>query len=130
MRKLILPAVLTGIVLLFSSCAGTVYTRAWAVNNADLTDSLTINGDSFTLLRTSGGGTTEFRGTFEDHGAQWVFNIESWKPANAAIKRFNPPVRYIYQVNKFADGVSFMKLVNVIGTSSFQFIQEGDFQRG
>jgi hypothetical protein len=127
MRKFRIALIGVLLAAMLCSCA-TVYKRAYSVNSASLTDSLTISGDSFTLQRTSQDGTAEFQGKFEDHGDQWVFNIESWKPANAAIKRFNPAVRYIYQVKKFGDAVSFMRLVDVVGTSTFQFIQPGDYQ--
>jgi hypothetical protein len=127
MRKHVIALAFAFIVLILGSCA-TVYTRAYSVNAVSLNDSLTISGDSFTLQRISQDGTAEFKGKFEDRGDQWIFNIESWKPANANIKRFSPAVRYIYQVKKFGDAVSFLKLVDVVGTSMFQFIQPGDYQ--
>lgn len=115
-------------VLVLASCAGMVYSRAWAVNAQSLTDTLSISGDSFRLERTAREGTSVFEGKFDDRGDQWIFEVASWKPANAGIKRFDPPVRYIYKVHKFSSGVSFLSLVDVVGTSTFQFIQSGDFE--
>ena len=111
------------------SCAGTVYSRAWVINSQNLTDKLTISGDSFRLERTGQSGTSTFEGAFEDKGDQWVFDVTRWTPANATAQNFDPPVRYIYQVKKFENGVSFLSLSDVVGTSTFQFIQRGDFQR-
>jgi hypothetical protein len=128
MRKAASIAVVFALILGLGSCAGTVYTRRWSVNNADLTDTLTISGDTFVLERLGSGGTSSFEGTFQDNGNQWVFDIQVWRPANAAAKRFDPPIRYLYKVKKFQDGVSFLELSDVIGTSNFQFIQAGDYR--
>lgn len=127
MRKTtaLLCILLAGLVI--SSC-GTVYSRAWAVNAQSLTDTLSISGDTFRLERTSSDGTSVWEGKFTERGERWIFDITSWKPANAPLKRLNPAVRYIYQIHKFSRGISFLDLVDVIGTSSFQFIQTGDFQ--
>jgi hypothetical protein len=126
MRKYALALAACALALALASCA-TVYSRAWKVNTQDLTDSLTVSGDSFKLSRTGQGGTSVFEGKLEDHGEQWIFLIASWKPANATAKHFDPPVRYIYKVKKFENGVSFLTLVDVVGTSTFQFIQKGDY---
>ncbi len=114
--------------LVLCSCAGIVYARNWVVNNANLTDTLTISGDAFKLERLGQSGTSVFEGTYEERDDQWVFSVTSWKPANASIQRFDPPVRYIYRIKKFRNGVSFLTLVAVQGTSPFQFIQKGDFE--
>ena len=113
--------------IVLSSC-GTVYSRVWAVNAQNLTDTLLISGDAFRLERTSADGTSVFEGKLLERGDRWIFDITSWKPANASVRRFNPAVRYVYQIHKFSRGISFLDLVDVVGTSTFQFIQTGDFQ--
>ena len=129
MKKIARFALLTVCAAAIASCAGTVYARRWTVNNADLTDTLTISGDGFTLERTAASGATVWEGSFKDNGDQWIFDIKAWRPPNAPAQRYDPPVRYLYRVKKFQDGVSFVELVDVIGLSNFQFIQAGDFQR-
>jgi hypothetical protein len=119
-------AVILACILL--SCAGTVYSRNWVVNSVNLTDTLTISGDTFKLERLGQAGTSIFEGKYEEKGDQWAFGVTSWKPANAAAQKFDPPVRYIYRVKKFQNGVSFLVLVELQGTSPFQFIQKGDFE--
>jgi hypothetical protein len=127
MRKLVTAICAATAALVICSC-GTVYSRVWAVNAQNLTDTLSISGDSFRLERSAREGTSSFEGKFEEKGERWIFDITSWKPANATIRRFDPPVRYIYNIHKFSKGVSFLSLVEVVGKSTFQFIQNGDFQ--
>ena len=126
MRKYIVVICAAVAALAVTSCA-TVYSREWKVNAQSLTDALSIQDDNFRLERTSKDGTSTFEGKFEEHGDRWIFDIVSWKPANASLKRFSKPIRYIYTVHKFSRGVSFLTLVDVVGTSNFQFIQTGDF---
>jgi len=128
MRKLARSVYAVAIAALCVSCAGTVYSRAWVVNSQNLTDRLVVSGDSFRLERSGQSGTSVFEGALQDKGEQWIFDVATWKPSNAAAQHFDPPVRYIYQVKRFQNGVSFLALTDVIGTSSFQFIQRGDFQ--
>jgi hypothetical protein len=128
MKKFITVCALTAVAFGLISCAGTVYARRWTVNNADLTDTLSISGDVFTLQRTGSGGTTVWEGGFKDNGDQWIFDIRVWRPPNASERRMDPPVRYLYRVKKFQNGVSFQELIDVVGLSNFQFIQTGDFQ--
>jgi hypothetical protein len=117
-----------GLALALVSCAGTQYSRGWAVNGEKLTDILRVTDDSFRLERRSREGTSVFEGTLRDGGDRWLFEIASWKPVNAALRRFDPPIRYMYRVKKTNAGVSFLELVEVEGASHFAFIQEGDFE--
>ncbi len=113
--------------LSISSCASITYARTWAVNNADLSDTLTVSGDTFVLER-SGNGISSWDGAFKENGDRWIFDIKAWRPANASAKTYDPPIRYVYSVKKFKNGVTFLKLEEVVGHSNFQFIQEGDYQ--
>jgi hypothetical protein len=127
MRKIAAAGIIT-LILTLGSCAGITYSRNWAVNNADLTDTLTISDEKFVLERIGSGGVSAWEGVFKENGDTWVFEIKVWRPSNASAKSFDPPIRYIYQMKKFQNGVSFLQLVEVVGHSNFQFIQAGDYQ--
>jgi len=127
MRKATIVAAALIVILGLGSCAGPVFSRNWSVNNDALTDTLTLSGDNFVLERVSAAGTSSWEGAFKDNGDQWIFDITVWRPANASAKTFDPPIRYLYQVKRFQNGVSFLKLSDVVGHSNFQFIQAGDY---
>lgn len=128
MRKIGFVSVAFAIVLLLASCA-TVYQRSWTYESSSILDSLTVSGDSFQMVRTSGGEQT-FSGKFSDQGGKWVFDVTQYRGTNGAVKSFNPPVRYTYSVKKFEDGVSFLAMDKVEGGSlGVNFIQKGDFSR-
>ncbi len=129
MRKAFFISAALAVVLVLASCAGTQrYIRDWAVNEENLKDTLRVSEGDFRLERLGREGTSVFEGRLEDGGELWRFEIQAWKPANAARKRLDPPIRYLYRVKKHGNRVSFLKLIEVKGTSTFQFIQEGDFE--
>ena len=126
MRKIVFVFIACAAVLLLSSCA-TVYQRSWTYESSNILDSLTISGDTFQMVRASGGDQT-FSGKFSDQGATWVFDVSQYRGANGAVKSFQPPVRYTYSVKKFPNGVSFLSMDRVEGGSlGVNFIQKGDF---
>jgi hypothetical protein len=126
MRKIGFVSVACALALLLSSCA-TVYQRSWSYESANILDSLTLSGDSFQMVRSSSGEQT-FSGRFIDQGEKWVFEVAQYRGVNGAVKSFQPPVRYIYSVKKFPNGVSFLAIDKVEGGSiGVNFIQKGDF---
>jgi hypothetical protein len=126
MRKTFSIAIACMAVLLLASCA-TVYQRSWTYESSTVQDSLTLSGDSFQLVRTSAGEQT-FSGKFSDQGEKWVFDVTMYRATNGAVKSFEPPVRYVYSVKKFPQGVSFLAIDKVEGGSvGANFIQKGDF---
>ncbi len=130
MQKAISVSVVLTLAFVLASCAGTQtqYTRNWAVNDEKLKDTLRVSERSFRLERLGPEGTSVFEGKLDDGGDRWRFEIEAWKPANAAVKRFDPPVKYLYRVKRHRDGVTFLELIEVKGVSTFQFIQKGEFE--
>jgi hypothetical protein len=125
-KKLALPAAAL-ILLVLASCAGSVYTRSWTYESTTLTDTLRISGGDFRLERESPEGTAVFTGKLTEKGDRWTFVIDSWKPINAAIRRLDPPITYIYGVKKFQGAVSFLSM-DISGSSTLVFIRPGDFE--
>jgi hypothetical protein len=125
-KKLVLPAAAL-ILLVLASCAGSVYTRSWTYESTTLTDTLRISGGDFRLERESPDGTAVFTGKLTEKGDKWIFVIDSWKPTNAAIRRLDPPITYIYGVKKFQGAVSFLSM-DISGSSTLVFIRPGDFE--
>jgi hypothetical protein len=125
-RKLALLAAAV-VALALVSCAGVVYTRGWTYQSASLTDTLRLSRGEFRLERESSEGPAVFSGTLAEKGDTWTFVIDSWKPTNAAVRRLDPPITYIYRVKKFQDAISFLSM-DVRGSSTLVFIQPGDFQ--
>ena len=124
-RKTALLGVVIAILAL-ASCAGTVYTRTWTWQSTSLTDTLSFSGGEFRLERESSEGTAVFSGKLTEKGDAWTFVIESWKPTNAALRRLDPPITYVYRVKRFQDAISFLSM-DVRGSSTIVFIQPGDF---
>ena len=124
-RKTALLGVVVAILAL-ASCAGTVYTRTWTWQSTNLTDTLSFSGGEFRLERESSEGTAVFSGKLTEKGDAWTFVIEAWKPTNAALRRLDPPITYVYRVKRFQDAISFLS-VDVRGSSTIVFIQPGDF---
>lgn len=125
-KKLALPAAAL-ILLVLASCAGSVYTRSWTYESTTLTDTLRISGGDFRLERESPQGTAVFTGKLTEKGDRWTFVIDSWKPINAAIRRLDPPITYIYGVKRFQGAVSFLSM-DISGSSTLVFIRPGDFE--
>ncbi len=125
-KKLLLPAAALTLLVL-ASCAGSVYTRSWTYESTTLTDILRISGGDFRLERESPEGTAVFTGKLAEKGDAWTFVIDSWKPTNAAIRRLDPPITYIYRVKKFQGAVSFLSM-DISGSSTLVFIRPGDFE--
>ncbi len=128
MRRTVFSSAVLALAFVLASCAGTQYLRNWAVNGENLKDALRVSDGNFRLERLGTEGTSVFEGRLDDGGDRWMFEIESWKPANAAVKRFDPPIKYLYRVKKHRYGVSFLELIEVKGVSTFQFIQKGEFE--
>ncbi len=126
MKRNVLLTAVAATVLLLASCAGTVYTRAWSWQSTDLTDTLSFSRGAFRLQRESSDGTAVFSGVLTEKGDTWTFVIESWKPTNAALRRLDPPITYVYKVKRFRDAISFLSM-DVRGSSTIVFIQPGDF---
>ena len=124
-RKTALLGVVIAILAL-ASCAGTVYTRTWTWQSTSLTDTLSFSGGEFRLERESSEGTAVFSGKLTEKGDTWTFVIDSWKPTNAALRRLDPPITYVYRVKRFQDAISFLSM-DVRGSSTIVFIQPGDF---
>jgi hypothetical protein len=114
------------VLLALASCAGPVYTRAWSWQSIDLTDTLSFSRGEFRLQRESSDGTAVFSGKLTEKGDAWTFVIETWKPTNAAARRLDPPITYVYRVKRFQDAISFLSM-DVRGSSTIVFIQPGDF---
>ncbi len=117
-------AVAAAVVL--ASCAGPVYTRAWTWQSMDLQDTLSFSRGEFRLQRESSDGTAVFSGKLTEKGDTWTFVIETWKPTNAAPRRLDPPITYVYRVKRFQNAISFLSM-EVKGSSTVVFIQPGDF---
>jgi len=100
-------AAVAAALLVLASCAGTTYVRTWTYENSDMTDVLSISGENFRLERTSPAGATVFSGKVSERGAELAFEIESWRPANAPERRFDPPLVYLYKARKFSNGIAF-----------------------
>jgi hypothetical protein len=115
------------LLLVLTSCAGTVYTRSWTYESTTLTDTLRISGGEFRLERESTEGTAVFTGKLTERDDRWTFVIDSWKPINAAVRRLDPPITYIYRVKKFHGAVSFLSM-DIAGSSTLVFIRPGDFE--
>ena len=99
--------VIIALVLVLASCAGSVYVRNWVYENTELKDTLVLSGESFRLERASPDGTSVFSGSWAEQNGEWVFKVESWKPYNAAERRFDPPITYFYKGKKFENGIAF-----------------------
>jgi hypothetical protein len=128
MRKIGFVSLALAAALMLASCA-TVYQRSWTYESSSILDSLTVSGDSFTMVRNSDGAQT-FSGKFSDQGDKWVFEVTQYRGVNGVVKSFQPPVRYLYSVKKFEGGVSFLAIDKVEGGSlGVNFIQKGDFTR-
>jgi hypothetical protein len=125
MRRYLLLAAAAALLVL-ASCAGPVYTRAWTWQSMDLTDTLSLSRGEFRLQRESSDGTAVFTGTLAEKGDTWTFVIETWKPTNAASRRLDPPITYVYRVKRFQEAISFLSM-DVRGSSTLVFIQPGDF---
>jgi hypothetical protein len=126
MKRNIILASIGAALLLLASCAGTVYTRAWTWQSTDLTDSLSFSRGEFRLQRESSDGTAVFAGKLTEKGDTWTFLVETWKPTNAAQRRLDPPITYVYRVKRFQGAISFLSM-EVRGSSTIVFIQPGDF---
>jgi hypothetical protein len=127
MRRTCFASAVLTLAFVLASCAGTQYLRNWAVNGEKLKDTLRVSEGNFRLERLGSEGTSIFEGKLDDGGDRWMFEIEAWKPANASVNRFDPPIKYLYRVKKHHEGVSFLELIEVRGVSTFQFIQKGEF---
>jgi hypothetical protein len=125
-KRLALPMV-TLLLLVLASCAGSVYSHSWTYESTTLTDTLRISGGDFRLERQSADGTAVFTGKLTEKGDRWTFVIDSWKPINASVRRLDPPITYIYRVKKFQGAVSFLSM-DVAGSSTLVFIRPGDFE--
>jgi hypothetical protein len=124
-RKLALLAAAVAALALVS-CAGTIYSRTWTWESTSLTDTLRLTRGAFRLERESSEGLAVFSGTLTEKGENWTFVIDSWKPTNAAQRRLDPPITYIYRVKRFQDAISFLSM-DVVGSSTLVFIRPGDF---
>jgi hypothetical protein len=113
---------------LLCSCVSAVYTRDWTVNSTRLSDTLSISGDRFRLERAGSAGFSTFEGSLIAIGEDWTFEVESWRRPDGEVSRFDPPVRYVYRVKVFLNGLSFLSLLRVDGEKSFTFIPRGDFE--
>jgi hypothetical protein len=119
---------LAAVLLLLASCASTRYIRTWVVDGADFTDTLTIAGRYFRLERISTDGTSTFAGSFNVEGDQWRFEIGEWTPAAGPVRRFDPPVVYLYRGRSFLHGLAFFSYRALTEAPMDQFIRApGDF---
>ncbi len=114
-------------VLLLARCASVTYSRTWTSGSGGQIDRLTVTDQAFRLERISDAGVSIFEGIVHQDEEQWVFDVVRWKPAHAAARKYDPPVRYVYRVRRFHGAVSFLALVRVEGWPPMTFIQPGDF---
>jgi hypothetical protein len=126
-RKIALTAAAA---VLIASCASVTYTRTWTSGNEATFDRLTVINDAFRLERFSAAGASIFEGHVSQDEQRWVFDVVRWKPNDAAIRTFDPVMRYVYRVRRFHSAVSFLALERVEGWPPMTFIQPGDFTIG
>jgi hypothetical protein len=93
--------------LLLLSCAGRSYVREWVFEGVALTDTLMLFEDAFILERSSPLGVSRFSGTFVVRDEEWRFEIDTWKGAQGVVRRFDPPVVYVYRGKVFRNGIAF-----------------------
>jgi hypothetical protein len=90
-----------------AACAGERYVRDWTFNGVDLTDTLFVGEDSFSLERVSDDGIELFSGRFEAGTGTWRFEIETWKAADGEERHFDPPVVFVCRARLFENGIAF-----------------------
>jgi hypothetical protein len=89
------------------SCVGDRYVRDWTLNGADLSDTLFVSEDTFSLERVSADGVEVFSGRLDTSQGIWRFEIETWKPAVGEERRFDPPVVFVCRGRLFENGIAF-----------------------
>jgi hypothetical protein len=89
-----------------ASCVGERYVRDWTYNGTDLSDTLIVTENSFSLERVSPDGTEVFSGRFKSGEGPWRFEIETWRTARGEEHHFDPPVVFVCRGRLFEHGIA------------------------